>query len=108
MTKSPDTDPFRQVALIALQSSPASPGDMLEAVLRYAFDQLCWKRTIPELLALLSELRAIVSEDDASAPDLLSALTELEALLSEVAPEYAESTVAANARAAIETAGGKL
>ena len=41
---------------------------------------------------------------EADAPDLLTALADLEALLVEVAPEYAESTVAANARAAIAKA----
>ena len=39
-----------------------------------------------------------------AARDLLTALADLEALLVEVAPEYAESTVAANARAAIAKA----
>lgn len=34
-------------------------------------------------------------------PELVTALTDLEALLSKQAPEYAQSTVAANARAAI-------
>ena len=40
----------------------------------------------------------------AAAPDLLTAAADLLTLLVEVAPEYAESTVAANARAAIAKA----
>ena len=40
----------------------------------------------------------------AASLDILAALADLEALLVEIAPEYAESTVAANARAAIAKA----
>lgn len=59
----PDADPFRAVAMIALQASPAYLGDMLEEVIRYAFEQLCWKRSTPDLIALLAELSATVTED---------------------------------------------
>ena len=55
--------PTRDIALIALQGSDAFPGDMLEEVLRYAFDQLCFRRTYGELDAILNGLRALVAED---------------------------------------------
>ena len=43
----------------------------------------------------------------AAAPDLLEALRDMVALVRDVAPQYAESTVAANARAAIAKAEGR-
>lgn len=55
-------DPGRKIALIALDGSPY-PGDMLEEVIRHAFDQLCWHRTTPQLEAFVESLREIMSED---------------------------------------------
>jgi hypothetical protein len=43
----------------------------------------------------------------AASPDLLESIKDLERFLSEVAPEYSESTVAANARVAISKAEGR-
>lgn len=56
-------DPGRSIALLALDSGGIQPGAMLEDVIRYAFDQLCWHRTTPELEAFLASLRDIMAED---------------------------------------------
>lgn len=57
--------PDRDIALLALQASTAFPGDMLEEVLTYCFDQLCYRRTYGELDAILKHLAALVAEDAA-------------------------------------------
>lgn len=57
------SDPGRFIALIALDDSGSQPGEMLEAVIRFAFDQLCWVRTTPQLEAFVGGLRALMSED---------------------------------------------
>lgn len=51
------TDPAREVALLALEGSPYQPAQALEAVFRYAFEQLGFHRTDDQLLALVDELR---------------------------------------------------
>jgi hypothetical protein len=59
------TDPGREIALLSLQIS--QPTDMLDHVIRYAFDQLCWRRSSNELDALLKDLRAFAELDEVSA-----------------------------------------
>lgn len=59
-------DPGRELAQLALTNNGYQPGAMLEDVIRYAFDQLCWHRTTPELLALLNRLRASVEANEAA------------------------------------------
>lgn len=56
-------DPGRSIAQIALTNSGFQPAAMLEEVVRYAFDQLCWHRTTPELDALIGSLRDLIGED---------------------------------------------
>lgn len=56
-------DPGREIAQIALSNSGFQPGVMLEEVIRYAFDQLCFARTTPELDQFLDGLRALMAED---------------------------------------------
>ena len=55
-------DPGRAIAKIALENTGYQPGEMLEQVIRYAFDQLCWVRTTPELDTFAASLRAIMDE----------------------------------------------
>jgi len=63
LTKS--ADPARDIALLALTPGNPTyqPGDMLEEVIRYAFDRLCWERTTPQLEEFLASLRDILDED---------------------------------------------
>ncbi len=56
-------DPGRDIAKLALEDTYGQPGAMLEGVVRYAFDQLCWHRTSPQLEAFVASLRSIMSED---------------------------------------------
>ena len=49
-------DPTREVAIIALKGS-AYPTETMRQVLAYAFGQLCWSMSDPELEALLADLR---------------------------------------------------
>lgn len=56
-------DPGRAIAKIALEDTFGQPGDMLEDVIRYAFDQLCWARTTPQLETFVESLKAIIDED---------------------------------------------
>jgi hypothetical protein len=63
MTTVADKDPGREIALRALVGNHLSPGDMLEEVISYAFDQLCWHRTTPQLETFVEGLREIMSED---------------------------------------------
>lgn len=58
-------DPGRDIAQIALSNTGYQPGAMLEAVIRYAVDQLCWNRSTNELEAFLSSLTAILDEEAA-------------------------------------------
>jgi hypothetical protein len=59
-----DRNPLRVIAKIAIDGMGyAVDCPALEEVIRYAFDQLCWRRTTPELEALLAELRATMSEE---------------------------------------------
>lgn len=57
------TDPGREIALLALEGPTFQPGEMLEDVIKHAFDQLCWHRTTPQLEALLASLRELMTED---------------------------------------------
>jgi hypothetical protein len=50
-------DPCREIAVMALQTGS------LEEVIRYAFDQLCWRRSNNELDALLKDLRRAAELD---------------------------------------------
>lgn len=61
-------DPGRAIALLALDGPAHHPAAMLEDVVKTAFDQLCWHRSTPQLVALLAELQAIVEADDMFAP----------------------------------------
>lgn len=64
MAKSPDRNPAKRLAQMALTGMDySSDGDLLEEVIRYAFDQLCWLRSYPDIDALLADLRALVSEE---------------------------------------------
>ncbi len=56
-------DPGRSIAQIALTNTGFQPGAMLEEVVRYAFDQLCWHRTTPELEAFVGSLRELIAEE---------------------------------------------
>lgn len=56
-------DPGRGIAKIALENTGFQPGEMLEAVIRFAFDQLCWARTTPQLLAFVESLKTLMDED---------------------------------------------
>ncbi len=56
-------DPGRAIARIALEDTFGRPGPMLEDVIRYAFDQLCWARTTPQLETFVESLKAIIDED---------------------------------------------
>lgn len=62
-SKGHTADPGRQIAKIALENTGFQPGEMLEEVIRYAFDQLCWARTTPQLLAFVESLKSIMDED---------------------------------------------
>lgn len=55
-------DPGRHIALLALENSGLQPGVMLESVIQYAFDQLCFHRTTPQLEAFIASLRDIMAE----------------------------------------------
>lgn len=55
--------PAKDIALLALQASDAHQGDMLEEVLTYCFDQLCWRRSTPDLVALTKRLDALIAEE---------------------------------------------
>jgi hypothetical protein len=55
-------DPAREIALMALNTAPLAEAQMLEAVVLYAFDQLCWRRTETDLDLLLGRLRSSLSE----------------------------------------------
>lgn len=57
-----DADPGRKIALLALEGPTFQPGAMLEEVIRYAFDQLCWNRTTPQLEAFLADLKTLMAE----------------------------------------------
>lgn len=57
------TDPGREIAKIALADTYGQPGNMLEAVIRYAFVQLCWHRDTPQLEAFAESFREIFGED---------------------------------------------
>lgn len=56
-------DPGREIALKALNAYPLPSAGMLEDVIRYAFDQLSFHRTMPELEGFLASLGEIMSED---------------------------------------------
>lgn len=58
-----EEDPGRSIALIALDARPPTTPQMLENVIRHAFDQLCWHRTTPQLEAFVEGLRNIMDED---------------------------------------------
>lgn len=62
MTNSPTraADPGRAIARIALENTGS---EMLEAVIRFAFDQLCWVRTTPQLEAFVEGLKTIVDDE---------------------------------------------
>jgi len=57
------SDPGRAIAKIALEDTFGQPGQMLEEVIRYAFDQLCWARTTPQLEAFVEGLKALMDGD---------------------------------------------
>ena len=63
ISKSAATDPGRHIAQLALENSGFQPGVMLESVIQYAFDQLCWHRTTPQLEAFIASLREVMAED---------------------------------------------
>jgi hypothetical protein len=54
-------DPGREIALLALQIGRES--DMLDHVIRYAFDQLCWRLSSNQLDGLLRDLRRAAELD---------------------------------------------
>ncbi len=53
-------DPGRELAKLAL-STTAFEAEMLEAVIDYAFEQLCWRRNDAEIEALLERLKESTS-----------------------------------------------
>jgi hypothetical protein len=57
-----DQHPDRVIALMALNARPDIPGQMLEEVVRYAFEQLCWRRSTNDLDALLAELAEVLTD----------------------------------------------
>lgn len=59
----PGADPGRTIALLSLAPTYGQPGEMLESVIRHAFDQLCWHRTTPQLEAFVASLRGVMAED---------------------------------------------
>jgi hypothetical protein len=61
--KTADRDPGRVLAQIALSNSGFQPREMLEEAVRYAFDQLCFHSTTPQLEALMGELQQLLGED---------------------------------------------
>jgi hypothetical protein len=63
MAAAASKDPGRHIAMLALEETYGQPGKMLEAVIRHAFDQLCWHRTTPELETFAANLREIMAED---------------------------------------------
>jgi hypothetical protein len=50
-------DPARDIALMALNADPLARVQMLESVILYAFDQLCYRRTSTDIDLLLARLR---------------------------------------------------
>ena len=56
-----DADPGRIIALKALGDEEA--GDMLEDAILYAFNQLCWRRTTPQLVEFLAQVQRLMTED---------------------------------------------
>jgi hypothetical protein len=56
-------DPGRAIALIALEDPPHHSTAMLERVIKFAFTELCFRRSTNDLDRLLSDLREILDEE---------------------------------------------
>lgn len=65
MATSRAADPAKEVAMIALSGSSGQYVDTLREVIDYAFDQLCWRMTTPDLVDLLGSLNAKLAEENA-------------------------------------------
>jgi hypothetical protein len=55
------SNPATDIALMALQANPLGQTQMLEAVLTYAFEQLCWRKTETDIDLLIARLQAMES-----------------------------------------------
>lgn len=56
--------PARAIALLALNNdSPLAVSSMLEKVIEFSFDQLCWRRSHAELRAFMDKLTVMLNDE---------------------------------------------